>query len=227
MNKELYKNKVREFCNLMNVSDLSTKPTAQAIYDRINGRYTDDDMIRSFDEMMEAEVIKLTYPILKRYLTKYKEIRVSADQQRQKMQQKADIDEALSHEQIKQLIDGILNKTNPVPGSDYLKPNSTVRTNDGHMLAVWIDPDDPNLKVGRAVTISYDQRGDYVARVQHIRLDAVKHKILTRRSSEVVAGRARAQGALPVDDNDFIPELELPDAIQESLGLDGQATDHV
>ena len=95
------------------------------------------------------------------------------------------------------------------------------------MLVVWIDPDDPNLKVGRAVTISYEQRGDYVARVQHIRLDAVKHKILTRRSSEVVAGSARTQGALPVVDNDFIPELELPDAIQDTLGLDGQATSHV
>jgi len=223
VNKELYKNKVREFCNLTNVSDLSTKPTAQAIYDKINGRFTDDDMIRSFDEMMEAEVIKLTYPILKRYLNKFKEIRISADLQRKKIHEKNEVQEVMSHAEIKELIDAIIHKKPgavQVPG--FIKANATIWTKDGKSLDAWIDPNDSNFSTGKALTTVYEQRGDQMIRTQHIRLDIVKHKILTKRTDGPPARRGPQSMFAPKrEDDDFIPELELPDAIQGTFEVDG------
>jgi hypothetical protein len=222
--KELYKNKVKEFCSLMNVNDLSQKPTAQAIFDRINGRFTDDDMIRAFDDMVESEVSKLTYPTLKRYLTKYKEIRVSADLQRKKSQEKTDVENMMSHAEIKELVDIIIHKkpgTTPAP--DFLKTNATIWTKDGRSLDAWIDPNDPNMQPGKAVTIVYEQQGDNMVRTQHIRLGMVKHKILTKIDRPPERKRAQSMFAPKVVEDDFIPELEVDEnAFQDSFNMDGR-----
>lgn len=210
MNKELYKNKVREFCSLMNVSDLSTKPTAQAIYDRINQRFTDDDMIRAFDDMVEAEVSKLTYPIVKRYLTKYKEIRIGAEAQRRKLQEKTEVEQMLTHSEIKELVDSIIHKKGIAPAPDYLKANATIWTKEGKSLDAWIDYDDPNMALGKAVTVVYEQAGDNMVRVQHIRLGMVRHKILTKRADAPPVRRGpQSMFAPPPPEDDFIPELEV------------------
>lgn len=223
MNKELYKNKIKEFCSLMNVNDLSQKPTAQAIFERVNGRFTDDDMIRAFDDMVESEVTKLTYPTLKKFLMKYREIRVSADIQRRKSQERSGIEDIMSHAEIKELIDNIIHKKPGAVSVSFFKSNSVVLTKDGRRLDVWINPYDPNLEPGKAVTIVYEQKGEYTIRTQHINLGMVDHKILTRRAVDMVGGRGSEQVALPMDE-DFIPELEVPDnAFQGTLGLDRQA----
>ena len=226
MNKELYKAKVKDFCNLMNVSDLSTKPTAQAIYDKINGRFTDDDMVRSFDEMMEAEVIKLTYPILMRYLKKYKDIRVTAQLQRDKLKIHHETEVALSRPEIQELIHTVIEKKGwKADGHDYLSARDTVVMPDGRVLPVWVDWTDPNLQPGRAITIVHVQRGDQMVRTQRVNFRIVRHKILTKRN---YPGAVQSMFAPPPPtDDDFIPELEVTDdAIQDSLGLDGPAGGH-
>jgi hypothetical protein len=209
VNKELYKAKVREFCSLMNVSDLSTKPTAQAIFDKIDGRFTDDDMVNSFNDMMEAEVIKLTYPILMRYLRKYKEVRVGVELQRRKLQERNEVEQVLTHAEIRKLIDSIIHKT-PGAGHDYLRANATIWRKNGSPLAVYIDPTDPNLEHGKAVTIVYEQHGEQMVRASHIRLGMVRHKILTKRTDGPPVRRGpQSMFAPPPPEDDFIPELEV------------------
>lgn len=225
MNKELYKNKVKDFCNLMNVSDLSTKPTAQAIYDKINGRFTDDDMVRSFDEMMEAEVIKLTYPILMRYLKKYKDIRVTAQLQRDKLKAHHETEVALTRPEIQELIRTVFEKKGwRDDGEEHLTANATVVMPDGKVLPVWIDMTDPNMQIGKAITIVHVQRGEQTVRTQRIKLKMVRHRILTKRSEP---SGMRSMFVPPPTDDDFIPELEVPDdVVQGTLGLDGRPTGH-
>lgn len=224
MNKELYKNKVKDFCNLMNVSDLSTKPTAQAIYDRINGRFTDDDVVRSFDEMMEAEVIKLTYPILMRYLKKYKDIRVTAQLQREKIKTHYETEVALTRPEIQELIRTVFEKKGRKDdGEEHLAANATVVMPDGKILPVWIDMADPNMQVGKAIAIVHVQRGEQTVRTQRIKLKMVRHKILTKRSEPK---GAQSMFAPPPTDDDFIPELEVDNAVQDTLNLDGPTGGH-
>jgi len=230
VNKELYKNKVRDFCNLMNVNDLSNKPTAMAIFDRINGRFTDDDMVRSFDEMMEAEVIKLTYPILMRYLRKYKETRVGAELQRRKLREKNEVkDIMMTHAEIAELVDAVINKKpTSVQVPDFIKANATIWTKEGKALSAYIDPNDTNLEPGKAITIVYEQHGDQMVRAMHIRPSMVRHRILTPRMDGPPARRGpQSMFEPPPPEDDFIPELEVTDEdVQGTLGLDGPAGSH-
>lgn len=229
MNKELYKNKVRDFCNLMNVNDLSNKPTAMAIFDRINGRFTDDDVVRSFDEMMEAEVIKLTYPILMRYLRKYKEVRVGAELQRRKLREKNEVkDVMMTHAEIAELVEAVINKKpTSLQVPDFIKSNATIWTKDGKALSAYVDLNDPNMEPGKGITVVYEQHGDQMVRAMHIRLGMVRHRILTTRTDGPPARRGPQSMFAPPPEDDFIPELEVTDDdVQGTLGLDGPAGDH-
>lgn len=226
MNKELYKNKVKDFCNLMNVNDLSNRPTAMAIFDKINDRFTDDDMVRSFDEMMEAEVIKLTYPILMRYLRKYKELRIGAELQRRKLREKNEVKEVMmTHAEIAELVDAVINKKpTSIQVPDFIQSNATIWTRDGRALSAYIDPNDPNLEPGKAIGIVYEQHGDQMVRAMHIMLGMVKHRILTKRQAGPPGHGGSQLMFGPPPDPDFPhepEELELPhDAYQGTLGMD-------
>ena len=216
VSQEHFKDKVREFCELVNISAKSNAVTALAIYDRIKNDYVNDDVTRAFEDMIEGE-IKLSFPICRRYLNKHRDIRMNIEAQRHRLQDKTDVKATMmSDSEVADVVAMILGKKpNTLPKSDYIKPNATIRTKDGKDLAVWIDTKDPNHAYGKAISVRYEQEGEHAVWVCSINLDMVKHKILTGMPSPV-----------RLVDDDFIPELELPDAIQESLGLDGQATDH-
>lgn len=227
VNKELYKAKVKEFCNLVNTSDLSTKPTAQAIWERIYDKFTDDDMIKAFDDMTEAEVTKLTYPVVLRYLRKHKDVRIHVQQQKDKARIRSDIETALlTHQEISDMVQAVLQKRNDegaVKRPPVIKPNSVIVRRDGTRVSAWIDHDDNNMIIGKVLTLNYEERGGgHMVRSLTIDLKQVKHMIFTGRTAIGEPGRAQERLALPVDD-DFIPELEVPDnAFQGSLGLDRQ-----
>lgn len=216
VSQEHFKDKVREFCELVNISAKSNAVTALAIYDRIKNDYINVDVTRAFEDMIEGE-IKLSFPICRRYLNKHRDIRANIEAQQRRMQDRTDVKQTMmSDSQVADIVAMILGKKpDTLPKSDYIKPNATIRAKDGKDLAVWIDTKDPNYAYGKAISVRYEQRGEHAVRICSINLDMVNHRILTGRSAPLKA----------VDD-DFIPELEIPDAIQESLGLDGQATDH-
>lgn len=210
VNEKLWIKKIQDFCELMNASTKNTGPTASAIYKRIQHNFTDDDMIRAVDDMVDSEISKLTYPIVKRFMTKFKEIRIGAEQQRRKLQERTEVEQMMSHTEIKELIDSIIHKKPGVtPAPDHLKANATIWTKDGKSLDAWIDNDDPNIELGKAVTIVYEQAGDNMVRVQHIRPGMVRHKILTKRPDGPPVRRGPQSMFAPPPEDDFIPELEI------------------
>lgn len=230
VNEKLWINKIQEFCELANVNTKSTGPTAAAIYRKIEFNFTDDDMIRAVDEMIDNET-KLTWPISRRYFEKFRSIRIDAEAQRSRMREKNDVEALMSHAEIKELIDSIINKKPGTVQEPYLKANATIWRKNGPPLSVWIDPDDPNLEPGKAVTIVYEQCGENMVRTQHIRLSMVRHKILSPRVDGPPAGKQQGGLSLvpppPDDADDFIPELEVPEnAFQGTLNMDGRPGGH-
>jgi len=216
VNEKLWIKKVQEFCELANTSTKSNGATAAAIYRKIEFNFTDDDMIRAVDDMLDAEVTKLTYPGILRYLKKHKDLRINSELQRQKLKEKGETEVALTRQEIRELVNAVLEKKVNLSDDDYLRANSTIWTKDGRRLDVWIDPNDPNMEVGKALTLTYDQCGENLVRRLSIKLSMVNHKILTGRTD---AARS--------PEDDFIPELEVPEnAFQGTLNMDGRPGGH-
>lgn len=214
----LWKERVKEFCELVNLSNKSNGATAMAIYDRIKHNYVNADIERGFDDMIDHE-IKLSWPICRKYFDKMRNIRIDAEAQRSKLKEKSDTaTNLMTHAEIKDLIDMIIFKRKPDITPDFITANATIFLPGNRRLNVWIDPQDPNMKYGKAITVRYEQDGDHMARCLHLNLKMVNHKILTGEKSPGVMTR---QGSLSIVDDEFIPELEInDDAIQGTLGLD-------
>lgn len=207
----VFKEKVKEFCELVNTSVKSNSGTGLAIYNRIKQNYVNDDIIRAFDDMVERET-KLSFPICRKYFDKFRSIRMDTEAQRRRMTEKTETQPDMLPGEIQELIDMILLKKKPNTYlADYLKANSTIFLKDGRCLSAWIDPEDPNLEYGKALSVTYEQDGEHTARRVSINLKMVNHKILMPQ-----------QNRLALVDDDFIPELELPNVndLQGTLGMD-------
>ncbi|MHB8110525.1 MAG: hypothetical protein ACYDHW_10895 [Syntrophorhabdaceae bacterium] len=216
----IWKNRVKEFCELANLDAKRNGVTAMAIYDRIKDNYVNADIERGFDEMIDHE-IKLSWSTCRRYFDKMRNIRMDADAQRSKAKEKTETVDMMSHAEIKELIDMILLKKKPDTTPDYIKANATLFLPDNRRLDAWIDHSDPNFKYGKAITVRYEQDGGHMVRCLHLDLKMVNHKILTGENEPAGAmGTMGKQYPLKIVDDDFIPELEVDDAVQGTLGLD-------
>lgn len=199
-NKEVYIAKANEFCELHGINTKNNAATIKAIYDRIQGDFTNSDVTRAFEEMSGLDIVKLNYPTVKRYLCKYREIRMSMEQKNRKAQEKTATEAILSNEEIQKLVNGALDHTltglkRGVPG-----PNAVYVKTDGARIDAWVDINDPALE--DAVRIVYEQAGENSVRASYIDLAKVAHRLFTKRE-DTQAPR------LPYKDADDVEPLSI------------------
>lgn len=203
--RELYTEKMREAKLLLNAAILTA--AVDAIYDRIKDKYIQQDFEYAIEALIERGD-KISYPALKKYLERYKQTRLDAERQRDKMKEsreKRDISKcpAPIAEMVKAYIDrnsAALEKFDMK--QPFLKGNAVIIAEDGRRKDAIVDCNDEAFI--KSLIRSKEQNGENITNVAYISketkyIELSKHEISTP--------------ATAYRDSDFIPEQDdLPEA---------------
>jgi hypothetical protein len=211
INKDFYDEKMLEAFKLMAVENRGMREMARFAFEKVQRDFENLDLQRSLDELVESDQHRFGFSTLLRLLKKYRDIRITSDYQRRKAYEKTETEKTLSHEEIAKLVNDVLVKKQPVEGGKpYLRANSTIHGKDGSQRAVWIDPDDPNMVVGRALTLTYNYDAGVMARRLIVNLSMVNHTFVDNIVDRYPkAYKVRGEQPELVYDDEFVPEADI------------------
>jgi hypothetical protein len=162
-----------------------TKDFADAVYDKINNHFITQDLKKTFDELTGMENAKLTYPLIRRGLAKYRAFRQEENSRLEKAKDRADTDNLpRTNPELSQMLDAILSgnvKTLEKYHLDRVYPisNAILIRKDGKREKIIIDPEQHGFM--DAITIVRVQAGELTARECHIDTKKVKYTSIEER----------------------------------------------
>lgn len=171
----LFKDKLKETYILLGIDYGAGKQeaTARAMLEKVQKYYTDEDLSRALDEIVEKNIQKLNYPVLVQHLRKFKAMRTDADIQRTKYELNSDPIGTVDPN-VTRLVKGLVEKSDIILaefGIDlnrpYLKNNAVIIGKDGKQRNVCIDHSQPGIEKGftQLREISADGRVIYRTRI--------------------------------------------------------------
>jgi len=184
MTESFFKAKIIETSQLLGLDAKRTSETSKVIYDRIKWNYVDDDLNRALGAMLDEDVHRLTYPLLKRQLNKFKYMRVSAELVSKKAQAVRETEEVLKQNlPIREMVEAIVSKDQEKLkkfglNGPHLKSNAVVIAKDGTKREMCIDANQPGFDAAITRVQELEDR-ELINRI-YINLSQVEHKALEK-----------------------------------------------
>ena len=184
MTESFFKSKMIEISQLLGFDAKRTSETSKAIYDRIKWNYLDVDLDNALSAMLDEDVHKLTYPLLKRQLNKFKFMRVNSENLNKKIQATKETAETLKQNlPIREMVDAITSR-DPAKLKKYsfdaplLKSNAVVVAKDGTKREIYINTNQPGFD--DAITRVQELDDKELINRAHINLSMVDHKVIEK-----------------------------------------------